>query len=413
MSSVILVNKVKTLFSFFFKSKKSPILYLAVIKYLLITSNVITPFTALVLVKGFGMSITSVGIVISLSSLSFLMGNVVGGILADLYRILHIMFFAFLFAFIALCWLMLSKSSTSILLSTITYSFFAAMPNPIINSLMSKNTNVSNISKGFSTLYIVHNAASATVYFLGGQFLSALGKNFLYIFLLLTLVSIPIVFFSVKKIEKFHKKIEKTATADENCKINGSFYFYCFLFFILSILNSQFQFMIPSWINENFPKNSSQLFGYVGIINGFAVMSLSSIVMKLTKKNSTVVNLALAALFYGLGFIIITYVNLFNIIFISTVVWTVGEIVAANYFNIYIGTHSPERSRARFYILTPLLLSLGKAVWIPVVAFITHHFGYNIAWTAVVLVAGFCVLLTFFYVHGKKFYEIRNYSSTV
>lgn len=98
------------------------------------------------------------------------------------------------------------------------------------------------------------------------------------------------------------------------------------------------------------------------MINCLEVIFLTTIITLLTRKIRAVYNVAIAGIFFAVGFGMLYFVESFWLFIISTVIWTVGEIINATNIGVYIANHTPISHRGRFNSIIGLITGTGYAI---------------------------------------------------
>jgi MFS family permease len=97
-------------------------------------------------------------------------------------------------------------------------------------------------------------------------------------------------------------------------------------------------------------------------INAFAVLILTALITMVTKKNNQLTNMVLAGILYAVGFGMLGFANSFVVFIISTVIWTVGEILTTISSGVFIANNSPCNYRARLNAVTTIGYAAGAAI---------------------------------------------------
>ncbi|MEI2282265.1 MFS transporter [Paenibacillus polysaccharolyticus] len=159
-------------------------------------------------------------------------------------------------------------------------------------------------------------------------------------------------------------------------------------FIVVSFLNyfiyMQYSFSLPLQMNQTFGEHGAAYYGSVMTINAISVILLTTLVLSATRKFTALNSIAAGALFYGIGFGALYLLGdwpQFAIVVVSTVLWTIGEILVQTNINLYIASRVPDSHQGRFnglllfvgclgYTLSPYLTGLFirsvdmKSVWI-------------------------------------------------
>lgn len=159
-------------------------------------------------------------------------------------------------------------------------------------------------------------------------------------------------------------------------------------FIVISFLNyfiyMQYSFSLPLQMNQTFGEHGAAYYGSVMTINAISVILLTTLVLSATRNFTALNSIAAGALFYGIGFGALYLLGdwpQFAIVVVSTVLWTIGEILVQTNINLYIASRVPDSHQGRFnglllfvgclgYTLSPYLTGLFirsvdmKSVWI-------------------------------------------------
>lgn len=163
-------------------------------------------------------------------------------------------------------------------------------------------------------------------------------------------------------------------------------------FIVVSFLNyfiyMQYSFSLPLQMNQTFGEHGAAYYGSVMTINAISVILLTTLVLSATRNFTALNSIAAGALFYGIGFGALYLLGdwpQFAIVVVSTVLWTIGEILVQTNINLYIASRVPDSHQGRFnglllfvgclgYTLSPYLTGLFirsvdmKSVWIIILA---------------------------------------------
>lgn len=134
---------------------------------------------------------------------------------------------------------------------------------------------------------------------------------------------------------------------------------------LMNIVYAQGQFGLPIFLEKSFGADGPRLFGEAMTINGLTVVATTVFVTALSGKLHPLVNMALASTFYAFGFGLLSLVvpsssNGTLIVAASTVIWTLGEILAATNSNVFIASKAPKTHRSRFNSAVSWVTSMGS-----------------------------------------------------
>ncbi|ULO06220.1 MFS transporter [Paenibacillus sp. 19GGS1-52] len=318
-----------------------------------------------------GMSAVSAGIFVSLAALISGPGVLLGGYLSDIMGKKTIIVGGQFLSSILIMSCIIWSGTIAVAYILIIVMFSISVTRPAYNSLLIKlSTGEKERKSAFSLMYLGANIGIAVGPLAAGFFM----KNYINIvfasisivFLLSTIIIISL----VKVVDdKVFVKDKNESVNNQNTQHNSSLLTIILkrplvaYFIIISFLNyfiyMQASFSIPIQMNSSFGENGAAYYGTVMTINAICVIILTTFILSITKKITAINSIAIGAIFYGLGFGILgllDYSTNFIIVALSTILWTVGEILIQTNINLYIASRVPDTHQGRF---NGLLLFVG------------------------------------------------------
>jgi MFS family permease len=134
---------------------------------------------------------------------------------------------------------------------------------------------------------------------------------------------------------------------------------------LMNIVYAQGQFGLPIFLEKTFGAEGPRLFGEAMTINGLTVVASTVFVTALSSKLHPLMNMALASTLYAFGFGLLSLVvpssrNGTLLVAASTIIWTLGEILAATNSNVFIASKAPRTHRSRFNSAVSWMTSVGS-----------------------------------------------------
>ena len=169
------------------------------------------------------------------------------------------------------------------------------------------------------------------------------------------------------------------------------------IFLIYSFIYAQHSFSLPLMLSQTFDAKGTVYFGYIMSINALTVVLTTAFITYITRNKSSLVNIALAGLFYALGFGIIAIATTFYIYILSTILWTIGEILISTNSEIYVVNQSAESMRARCCASMMVIGSVGKALGVFVMGGFIGNFGVLSVWPFIMVLALVTSIFTYFF----------------
>jgi len=231
---------------------------------------------------------------------------------------------------------------------------------PAINALTIDVTTKKNRNDAFSLLYLGQNLG----YAVGPLTAGFLFINYIYLIFLIDAITtifavIPIIIF-VK--ETLYKKTGFYLARD-NLSINERpetgnalkillkkpvLYGFALISIIFSFVYAQSTFSLPLYLEKVFSVNGPKYYGILMTINALVVIFVTMLLISFMKKFNPIINISLSGLLFAAGFGMLYFSNLFVFFIISTVIWTLGEIIQSVSSNVLIANYSPLTHRGRF-----------------------------------------------------------------
>jgi MFS family permease len=375
------------------------------------------PFLTLFLTKNLGLEIETVGFFLMMAAFSSIPGSLLGGKLADhIGRKKIIIIFQGL---AALCLIPCAFLGKSIIIPylLILSSFFGGAAQPPNSAMMADLTNTRNRKAAYSLLYLGINVGFS----LGPLIAGFLYNNHLKLLFLgdaaTTILSLALVAVFVEETlpgKENPEDIDNTDLYNENEKaVQGGIlsvllkrpYLIAFatVSMIFSFMYSQFGFITPMQMDKLFSINGPKLYGTIMSINGLVVITMTTIIAAVTRKFRPIFNITLAGLFFSVGFGMLFFAKTLTFFIVSTIIWTIGEILSATNSGVYIANHTPKSHRGRFNAVLPLITGTGFAVGPLMMGVFIRNRAVHSAWLVVFffgIIATACMYLL--YINEKR-----------
>ena len=140
-------------------------------------------------------------------------------------------------------------------------------------------------------------------------------------------------------------------------------------------------------LTKAFKGIGSEVYGMLMTVNGIAVIILTPLMVKFTKKMTSASCVALGILCYAFGFGI--YIFTGNILWLigSVVIWSAGEILAVTNSKVFIAENTKPGQRGRYNIFLDISFELGFGAGPGVMGKVINSFGMIFVWIIIVLVS--------------------------
>lgn len=381
------------------------IYYLCLARTINSMGDFIFSLITLVLTLQMGMSVVSAGIFVSMAALISGPGVLLGGYLSDLMGKKTIIISGQVLSALIIISCSFYSGTITIGYLLIAVMFFISITRPAYNALIIQLCPEEKQRKSaFSLMYLGANLGIALGPLIAGFFI----KDYVHIvFLSIGTVFLISTFMIWKKVHvgagdpaaqtAGENRVNHTQQPQQQQELNSlpSPLFPMLLknplvvfFIVVSFLNyfiyMQYSFSLPLQMNQTFGEHGAAYYGSVMTINAISVILLTTLVLSATRSFTALNSIAAGALFYGIGFGVLYLLGdwpHFAIVVVSTVLWTIGEILVQTNINLYIASRVPDTHQGRFngfllfvgclgYTLSPYLTGLFirsldmESVWI-------------------------------------------------
>jgi MFS family permease len=397
-----------------YKSLNKDIYILFISRIISAMGNFIYPFLTLFLTAKLNYSESETGLILLISSILYIPGSIIGGIICDKYSRKNTFVIASILSsiFFMICGLITNRYAIPVLL--IIGNMFNGVAQPANTAMVADKTTLEDRKVAFSFLYLGHNLGFAIGPMIAGYLFNT-KTNYLFIGnALLTWISVVCVLIFIKNEEKTDFSEEKAD--DNNCSIlsnensfklilsNHSLIYFVLISIIVSFIFAQNNFSLPLQLNDSFGEYGPRYYGILMSINACVVLSCTVIITSLTNKFNASLNIALAGLLCSIGFGILYFANSFSYFILSTIIWTFGEILNATNSNVYLLNNTPPTHRGRFNSILSLITGAGYAISPMIMGNYIEVFSVKNSWI-LVSILGIIVFVTMIYIFFKELKE--------
>lgn len=331
------------------------------------------PLITLLLTDKIGLSTAEAGVFVTVSTALFVPASMVGGYLSDRFNRKNTLCVLTVFqalSYLACGFLEVSMKIPYLLLAA---SFFSSAAQPTSSAMTADLSVKSNRQGAFSLLYLGTNIGFAVGTLIAG-FLYKSHLPLLFIGdAVTTIVSVIVIYLNVPETRPVYdieeeEKSEDFERAEEGSSMQAllrrpQILIFGIISMFLSFSYSQVHFSLPLYANSLFgADDGARVFGMLMSTNGIVVVLMTIFIIGSTKKFEASTNVAVSAVFWAVGLGMLYYVSSFGMMILSTVLWTIGEILNATNVGVYIANNSPKSHRARFNSLYGIISGTGQAM---------------------------------------------------
>ena len=380
----------------------------------------VVPFLALYLTQKIGMTAAATGVIVTLSSVVGIPASILGGKISDMFGRKKIYTYAQSIAAVTLIPCAFTKSVSITIMCLLISTFFNGFVRPAFQSMIQDILSKEERQAGFSLNYLAINAGVA----IGPIIAGFLFNNLLpLLFLGDTLTSLIAVFLVWKNIKETYPvnsklKVESKAEIAENGNTfqmlwkRPALSLFLVLYMVYNFIYAQHKFSLPITLNAQFNNESAKLLGYIMSINAVTVLVLTIFIGFITKRNHQLTNMAFTGILYAIGFGMIGYIDNFNFFIISTIIWTLGEILSSISSGVYVANNSPSNYRARLNAIMNLGRFLGTALSTFFSGAYIQVYGYKTLWFLIFFISIISGILMFVLKIFSVKSELGNYTKS-
>jgi MFS family permease len=352
------------------------------------------PFLVLLLTQYLGYSDTWAGLFLSFTALVYLPSSLLGGKLADRIGRKKVMVVGQLLAcsMFAVCGFL--GPSKLVPLFIILNLAFDGITDPARGALLTDVTNGSNRQASFSLTYLGHNLGFAFGPILAGFLFYRAPQWLFFGNAIAAFIATLFVIFNIAESKPSQKEIEESFKSETNEKsVDGGLlkalfsrpklliFAICATFY--SFAYAQALFALPLYTTALFGQNGASLYGRMMAINAVVVVLSNTFLVMILRKRHPLRNVAVAGIFYTIGFTFMGFVTSSAVLYLLAVVYTLGEVMEATNSQYYIANNTPLNHRGRFSAVFPLIMGTGHAIAPMVGGLVSTYFGLKLLWLMV------------------------------
>lgn len=384
---------------------------LFVVRLVVSAGAFVGPFLAMMLTMKMGYNDASAGVFMAFLSVLSALGLAVGGKLGDSFnRAATLRTLQFVSAAIfALCALLGFNRFTPFVIAAGMATLSGTWP--VINALVADLAPENRRKEAFSLLYWGNNIGFSVGPLIAGfLFNSAPRLLFLGNAVAIAVAGLVVSFFVYRP-----KKIDQADTqkpespdqlvnpqvADGETKLaakepstlaillkNPILLMYGLSSILVAFVYNQHTFALPIFLKDALGTEAGpKAYGFVMTANGLTVVALTAVVVLFSRKLPSLAAVALASVFYAVGFGAYAFVGGLGLALGATVIWTIGEILGATNGNAFIAERTPPAYRSRINSAISLAYIAGNAAAPLVAGPVSRIYGSHAVWPMIAVLS--------------------------
>ncbi len=361
----------------------------------------VLPFLTLYLTKKLGYSFETAGIVAMISSLVSIPGSLLGGKFADQIGRKKTYLIAQTLAGVFLIPCAFVDQPQIIVILLMLSTFCNGAVRPAISAIVADLLPPEERQLGFSLLYLGINLGVSLGPIVAG-FLFNNHLSLLFIGDAITsFIAVTLVFIYIKETNPVHQ--EEVHNISEEREEAGSIMTVLWkrpqilAFLVIDIaytfVYTQHRFSLPLMLEDVFSNKGAEAFGYLMSINALTVLVMTVFIISITKRFKPLVNIIIAGVLYAIGFGMVGMISSFALFSVSTILWTVGEILVVTNHGVYMANSSPKNFRGRFNSIGVLSWASGSALGTSLMGKYIGTMGIRAVWPLTAAIAGTATVL--------------------
>ena len=372
------------------------------------------PFLTLFLTKKLGMDARQAGNYLFFTSIAYLPGSILGGKLADRYGRKVVAVTAQLVAASVYipCGLLVALGigvdskvpglmfSAAVLIPALILMnvIFDGFADPARMAIHTDLTTPENRQAAFSLNYIGHNLGFAVGPLIAGFLFNVAPEWLFWGNAIAVAIATLLVLFFVPETKPSAEALRASLATDSTEKaheggiisaIKTRPYLIAFVFISAwyGLVYAQHRFTLPLQTEKLFGLKGAALYGSLMTMNALIVLIFTAPTIALLKGLRPIVNVAISGFLFAVGFGMLAFSGIAALFYLSTFIWTLGEIVNATNQDVYVANHTPMSHRGRFSAILPFLGGFGWSIATPVGGNIIYFAGIPALWIAMFVVS--------------------------
>lgn len=334
----------------------------------------VAPFITLLFTRKIGLPETTVGILVTATASAGMVGNLVAGKLCDHHGRKKILAGALFFVALlnGACGFIEPGMTTATIL--IGAGFFQGAVRPTISAILADLAPPDQRRQAWSLSYLGINIGAAFGPMLAGLLFE---RHLPWLFwgdALSTLAAIALILVfipeSIPDAAQIKKSLEGESTGPTlERAVQGSalraflarpvLVAFCVILLFINFIYGQTHFGMALYTQGIFGVAGARNYGLLMSCNGLTVLLCTNPLMRLTRSLPGLVNLALGSTLYALGFLAFAFPLPLPVLFVTTIVWTLGEILFVTVSGAWVAGHTPMNLRGRFQAIQNSITTLG------------------------------------------------------
>ncbi len=345
----------------------------------LVGNSLVFPFMTIYLAARLHAPMTVVGLVMTLYGLAQVSAQLVGGILSDTWGRRRVMILSLTVGPLFTVAVGLAHNTWLLLLALVLMGMTVPLFQPASMAMVGDLVPSAKLPQAYSLMRMASNAGIIIGPMIGG-FLA--DRSFFLIFFfdaLSMLAYLGLILLFIRDVARHPGPTQAGApTGLRGIARDRAFLWFASFWGVTGMVYTQLYQVVPFYLHVDLHDPAST-FGYLAAENAVLVLALQWPITRLTHRASPTRLMSLGSLFYGFGFLVMSFSTHMVAFAASVLVITIGENIINPAASTWVAQRAPEHLRGRYMGLFGLanrtgsalgptvgggLLSLGAAVWL-------------------------------------------------
>ena len=357
-------------------------------------------FLTLYLTRYLDMDEKQTGLIITLIGLFSVAGTIIGGKITDHASRKKILLFSQTLSALTVGYCGFIPDSLMLPWILIIFNFFNGAARPVSSAMMTDLTTPENRAQAFSLLYLGINIGVSVGPLLAGFLFNNYRQWIFWGDSITTLLSVVLVLFFVPDLHRSDVKAHAPGEEHEKAPLVIALYkrpvllIYAVLALISSFVYSQHSFSLPLIFNHVLKEQGATFFGVIMSVNAVSVLILTPMLTTFLHKRKPLVNMAAGQICYAIGFGMLFFIFKSPLLFfLSTIIWTLGEILNAINSGVFVANHTPINYRGRFGAFFGTAKAIGHNLAPLISGLIISGTGLRFIWLVTFVMGGILFVL--------------------
>jgi MFS family permease len=324
------------------------------------------PFFALYLTKKFDITMSTVGVVFAVFSISGFVGSALGGALTDRMGRKGVIIFSLLLSSLSALGMGFAPTLGIFVAVSVIVGTLSSIGGPAHEAVVADLLPENKRAEGYGIIRVVFNLAVIIAPAVAGLLIA---KSYLLIFIVdavISVISAGIVFFALPETrpqahaDKKPESIKQTFAGYGKVFKDIPFLGFIIMSIMTALVYMNFNTTLGVYLRDfhNIPEVG---YGYLISMNAIIVVLFQFWVARKLEKFKPMLMVALGTLLYGLGFAMYGFTSSYVMFAVAMIVITIGEMIVSPFQQALVARFSPEDMRGRYMAVAGLSWGIAFA----------------------------------------------------